>query len=88
MEAHQDSRMKKTWWATWWWFLPTSMTRKETATLNTLLLQRKLRKLQLTLTPTRQATTAAATAAKTYLTLRTGTEQAVNLLFQGDDKVP
>ena len=71
MEAHQDSRMKKTWMATWWWWflLPTSMTLKATKkTLKTLLLlQRKLRKLQLTLTPTRQATTAVAKTA--YLTL-------------------
>ena len=70
MEAHQDSRMKKTWMATWWWrFLPTSMTLK--ATLKTpLLLQRKLQ-----LTPTRHATTTAA-AAKTYLTLLYEQEQA------------
>ena len=77
MEAHQDSRMKKTWMATWWWWFlrPWTTTLKETlkatatkktlkATLKaTLLLQRKLQ-----LTPTRHATTAAA-AAKTYLTL-------------------
>ena len=80
MEAHQDSRMKKTWMATWWWWflLPTSMTLKATKkTLKTLLLlQRKTPsgKLQLTLTPTRHATTAA--AAKTYLTLLYEQEQA------------